>query len=661
MEPMSHRTTPLHVAGGRRWLERAAITIRTQHPVIFFGAGISRGSGLPIVADLKNGILRGLCATSADRRAIADSPLPFEAFMEGIGAQTDIDALIAIFDLGVPSTTHEFMARLAGADSVNTFITTNFDRLLERALRLDGTDFAVRATNQQLDSWRSGSRRVTVLKLHGTVERKKSIRTTLSAVASRQLSDGRRKVVKRVFARDVPIIVLGYSGSDAFDISPIIKAVRNGKATVLYVDHATGQSVRVTKLSELPTANPFRGLAGVRLHGDTNILVRTLWKRLRHVVGDYHPSTSSVDWQECVKRWLAHVPKGVDDLIIATLLFQISHARRTIHYCRSALRRLPRRSSATRAACWILLGQAHHALGAYVESIKCCRVALRLIGRSDHSTRASIHEKLGGAAHNLGHYALARFHYERALKLATHDRRRQSLCHSGLGSVAYRLRDFRTAIAHYRKAIALAQRIGFKVGEAAYLLNAANVYAAQQSYARARKAYAAASEAAELTGYAAGEITARVALGDLNLSLRRYDDAWDMYTGALAQARKLRYVIRIVNCLIGLGQISLARNDFVAALRNLKAARLIARKHTKRAEEAEACEAIGNVYRAAARIELTIRYYSAAAEIYRMTRQYTNLVTALGVLVTCHSQVGNARSAIRAQLEQESVRRKSLS
>ncbi len=610
-----------------------------------------------MAADLKNFVLRALCPVAADRKVIAEAQLPFEAFIESIAAHVDIGGLICVYELGEPDAAHMFMARLARAGLVKLFVTTNFDRLLEDALLDQKVRFAVHATDRQLASASGAARTVAVLKLHGSIENKPSIRATLRSVASREWSVGRERAIHHALQRRVPVIVMGYSASDAFDITPIIKGAGRS-ATVLYIDHADGRLPRGTRLSELPRTNPFRDFAGVRIHGDTDQLVREVWRRLRPTLGEERRSTCAANWRQHVERWLADMPVGIRNLIVATLLFQISQSRKSLRYSQAALESLPRPQSVARASCWTLRAQAYHTLGDFEESIRCCRAALRMIKSSDHQARASVHEKLGGAAHSLGRYALARSQYEHALHLAKGDRRRQSLCYSGLGSIGYRLQDFGSAIVNYRKATRLARRIGFKVGEAAYLINLANVAAAQHSYEEARRAYVQASEVATQVAYAAGEITARVALADLDLAVGKYGDAWDSYNAALSRARELRYVVRVVNCLIGLGRVSIARQRSFEALRYLRRARAIARRHAKRAEEAEACEGLGDTHFAAQRPRFAIQYYLDAAAIYRQTRQYRTLVAVLSRVAMCYELLGDGRRRGAVARQMKSLQRR---
>jgi tetratricopeptide (TPR) repeat protein len=351
------------------------------------------------------------------------------------------------------------------------------------------------------------------LKIHGSIDDESSIRATMRAVASRQLHAGPRRTLERLLRHPpvAPLVVLGYSASDAFDITPMLRDLATTDVPVIYVEHGTGHAMRAEPLSSLPEANPFRWFRGVRLFADTNRLIAKLRQALR--LGDFRRRRATVAWSEDVQAWARGTPAPAKHLITARWLFQSSQAPSAVAYCERALRSLRRAPTSPLAAAALLLqGQALHLSGRYRPAIERWKKAVRH-ARGNPATLASAYEKLGGAHHNLGDYRAARSYYERALRIAERlrDPRLESLCHSGIGSVHYRMNRLAEAQAHYAKALSLARRAGFKTAAAAYALNLANVHAARGRRARARTLYADAIATAKLVGYRAAEITASIA------------------------------------------------------------------------------------------------------------------------------------------------------
>ncbi len=115
--------------------------------IIFCGAGISLHSGLPLTNDCVRYVSAKVNITKKDTEAIINSNFPFEAFIETLSKAGSIDRIFEMFDIGEPNTNHILLAKLAKAKYLRTICTTNFDKLLEKALESEGlvrgSDFQV--------------------------------------------------------------------------------------------------------------------------------------------------------------------------------------------------------------------------------------------------------------------------------------------------------------------------------------------------------------------------------------------------------------------------------------------------------------------------------------------------------------------------------------
>lgn len=113
--------------------------INSGETVIFCGAGISRDSGLPIVNQIVPDILYKLSVPEDDIKLLLDNDknpkIPFEAFMESIQERYNPELIYDIYGQGEPNTNHLLLAKLVKADKLRTIVTTNFDKLIEKALR----------------------------------------------------------------------------------------------------------------------------------------------------------------------------------------------------------------------------------------------------------------------------------------------------------------------------------------------------------------------------------------------------------------------------------------------------------------------------------------------------------------------------------------------
>jgi tetratricopeptide (TPR) repeat protein len=245
---------------------------------VFCGAGISIDSGLPSAWDLRSALLEKLPASERERGWLSDYEIPFEAFLEDLHRHADLKALFGLFAEGKPNAGHRFLARLATADLVTTIVTTNFDELIEQALADQGVPFQVAWRPEDLVAATRGGEGVHVVKLHGTVSDPGSLALLLERVAASHHVLPRAEAIRSLWdsGNHDTVLVLGYSCSDEFDISPAIASISGSGKRVVLVEHAaSGWHAR--PLHTRMRKNPFREFPhGVRLACHTNRLMEKL-------------------------------------------------------------------------------------------------------------------------------------------------------------------------------------------------------------------------------------------------------------------------------------------------------------------------------------------------------------------------------------------------
>jgi SIR2-like domain len=149
------------------------------------------------------------------------SDLGYSEILEQIApdAATRRDYLAKHFEQVEPTEAHQQLALLAEQRLVKVFVTTNFDRLLERALQARGIEPTVVTDDASITSTIPRERASCfILKPHGDYFQQ-TIRNTPSEVAS--LGPGMSAELVEILDR-YGIVVLGYSGSD----EAIAKAMR---------------------------------------------------------------------------------------------------------------------------------------------------------------------------------------------------------------------------------------------------------------------------------------------------------------------------------------------------------------------------------------------------------------------------------------------------
>ena len=220
--------------------------LRENNCVFFIGSAISmkEPSNLPNAHNWKRFVFEALCNDSENLNAIFRKCFPshwdenkdklaqdmyelmpeviFQIIQDIIGDYT-LDAL-RFFDIDKPNSNHKFLARMLKYKSklyrVSAIITTNFDHLLEDAMREIGlkenVDFVVHLSE---DNFFMVQNKINIFKLHGSIDNKESIKATLRSIGLR-LPDNKSRAFKNILKK-YPVFFVGYSGYD-LDIYPVI-------------------------------------------------------------------------------------------------------------------------------------------------------------------------------------------------------------------------------------------------------------------------------------------------------------------------------------------------------------------------------------------------------------------------------------------------------
>ncbi len=217
----------------------AAAMAETPSTVLVAGAGVSRDAGVPTAWDIELIVLRKLYEQDSEGRQAPTSDEEVVQWRDSVDAlrgggyskvleaffvepATRRDFLAKQFEGREPGDSHREIARLVADGYVQIVVTTNFDRLLEDALRDVGITPTVVTTTEELR--RRGPREQVrgcfLLKVHGDYL-ESTIRNTADELA-RPLELEIRRELAPIFERH-NIVAVGYAGRDP----AIIKALRD--------------------------------------------------------------------------------------------------------------------------------------------------------------------------------------------------------------------------------------------------------------------------------------------------------------------------------------------------------------------------------------------------------------------------------------------------
>lgn len=466
--------------------------IRQQELAVLCGAGISRNSGLPLASELERSILKKLLRNKDKDEAdeILNSGLPFEAFMESISENSDISNILDIFKEGKPNINHILVAKLAKKGYLKTIFTTNFDMLIERALEKElrrDKDLKVYFSEEQFarigpDDW--GDPAVRIFKIHGSVEDKESIRTTLKMVASKTLSEKRMKLIRYLFSngKHKKGLILGYSCSDEFDITPQIQSILENQKQIILVDHDEIEKIEDMKVKDL--RNPFKKFSGVRIVGDTDKFVKKLWISLRGVMEEeYRLNKFKTEWEKHVDNWADGLGENEGYLkhaVLGRILCRISNFKKAIEYHKKCLEIATEKGDkVVESGCCTSLGIAYYSLGDFEKAIEYHEKSLEIAREiGDKTEESACDTNLGNAYYGLGDLKKAIGYHEKSLEVAKQigTKAVESACYTNLGIAYYSLGDFKKAIEYHEKSLEIVREIGDKLEESKCYGNLGDAY-----------------------------------------------------------------------------------------------------------------------------------------------------------------------------------------
>ncbi|PWT81273.1 MAG: hypothetical protein C5B58_10075 [Acidobacteria bacterium] len=538
------------ISSPEQYLSEILDAIQRRKLAVFCGAGISRASGIPIVYDIQVYLMQRLGAPQEDIDLLLSSSLPFEAFMQALNATRSITPLLEIFARGEPNTNHHLLAGLAKAGLLRTICTTNFDLLIEGALESAGLqqdrDFSRFSQRNHFDQIDWSPLVLRLLKPHGSIEQPEDIAVTLQRVAGKVWTQGTRSVIERLFSTGEhdAILVLGYSCSDLFDLSPQIESLDGPQKRVLLVDHDTGDP-STEELSHKTLKNPFRRWKqGRRLKVNTDWLIN----RIREgCLPALNPSQKlpQPDWHSIVDAWIPdnRVASGRAEgqYIVGSIFVEISYFDRARRYFEDALQQAD--TDELRGRCHVGLALVSDRLADPKAAMSHAEAAVEL------GTRIGDPQLVRTAKSAIGAALITRSDFKTAERWIMEGAPSEEEFASApvaavsalnnLGLVRLGLSQFEAAIAAFKRSATISEGIGDKRNEGNAWANIGNVHTTRGDLRAAMEAHEHALDIYRSIGDRRGETTELNHLGIAAKNLGDYLKALDLSNASLQLAQQM--------------------------------------------------------------------------------------------------------------------------
>ncbi len=602
-------------------------SLKSRKIAVFCGAGISYNSGMPLVNQFVQYLLRKLDVPQEHIDIIINSDLPFESFMESVVENSNPDKLFDIFEYGDPNTNHVFLAKLAKANLVKIICTTNFDLLIERAFDDEGLirdeDYKVYYTEAEFKKIDWSKDIIHLIKIHGSVENKEDMGITLKKVASEVLSTQRQAVINNMFSSgsNKDVLVLGYSCSDLFDIVPLAAAVLEKNKKVYFIEHYVSDD-KVLNSKKKKYQTMFQGYKGRWVHISTDEVIKEVWKRVG-LVSYVEPELTESLWESNVDEWVKFTKKRYNpssiSVIPGSILQKISQYDLSIIYYGNALM-ISREAGNKRDVGSSLnnLGVAYEALGNYTKAIEQYEQALIIAKEiGNQKGEGSAFGNLGLSYNSLGNYTKAIECHDQALKIARAigNKSIEGKSFGNLGLSYHQIASYPKAIECHDQALQIAKETGDKSVEVTHLGNLGNAYNSLGDYQKVIEYYMQALQISRAIGDNRKEGCTLGGLGYAYHDLGDYQKAIECHGQTLKIVREIGDKHEEGSALRGLGNAYHALGDYTKALENYKKALIKYSEISDKQGEGKALGGLGHSYNSLGDFSNAIEYYKKALHI----------------------------------------------
>lgn len=371
-------------------------------------------------------------------------------------------------------------------------MTTNFDFLIEYALLQLGTGkdeilpVITKADYQNYSSPKDllSEGKKTLYKIHGSTKNivseentKDSLVTTIQALGSHKVGENVFQVepFKRLLFENNSngryLVVMGYSGSDDFDIVPTLKVLKNLR-NIIWINYSQNINMGREKIHEIDS-NTDRSLDKLdkNLRKITQILLE-----IRQENHADHVYRVDVNTTEMVKNLL----KSKLELSSTNFFIESGDWLENNIKVPDIMMK------------YYIPYRIYDDFGFYDDALRCSKKILLLTKKSKNEHwKASVLNNMGEIYRAQGSYLKALKRFEEALKIAEQlgDLSYKATFLNNIGRIYYTQGSYPEALKHFEEALQIAEELGDSIGKAIRLNNIGNIYHDQGNYPEAFKRY----------------------------------------------------------------------------------------------------------------------------------------------------------------------------
>ncbi len=549
------------------------------------GCSIDSPSNLPAGFAMMEALIEHTCHQSEWKGIIElmkSGQLRFETLVEIIRDQ--LDPTLELIDFygmcDKPNIQHFFLADMLIKG--HFVMTTNFDHLIEYALNHSGIplgDIVPIITREDFERYTDpyellNQGKKLVYKVHGSPTNLITKQSTKDSLIATIQAFGSNKEAENVFqlesfkqpafeniTKERSLVVIGYSGSDDFDIVPTLAVLRQLK-NVIWINYSNDIKMGNEQIYEI-NENTSQSLnkLDLNLKKVVQILLK-IWQARN----TEHVYLVNVNTSTLAEELIESKPKlSVEDFSLQPT----AYLNRIYPDVEDALK-------------FYIPYKIYIDKDLYDNALPCLKKLLRVAEDTDDKNwKILTLNNIGELYHSIGNYADALTNLENALELAKNlgsifGINIKSTIFNNLATVYSSRRDYPAAINYYKDAARILRQNGNLHGTMVNLNNVGDIYRTQDRFPEALKYYEEALDIANQIG----DINARGLIlnnsGTMYVSQRNYLEAEKRYNEALKISKQLGDRSLNSSCLLNIGNLRRIQGNTQEASRLFNEALIIA-------------------------------------------------------------------------------------
>jgi tetratricopeptide (TPR) repeat protein len=657
---------------------------KNPNKTFLVGAGISTDtpSCLPMGRKMIKAIVKHICAVTEQEKIIDLESLRFEQLVEIVRDRVDPNLKLIDFygQCDRPNFQHFFLADMIKKGHFVT--TTNFDHLIEYALLRSGipkkdvvpviTENDFIKFNNPLELYKKGKK--VVYKIHGSTRNIITNENTSCSLITTIQAFGLNKEGLNVFqvepfkkelfyniSKNRSLVVMGYSGSDDFDIVPTLKSLKNF-TSIIWINHCSElfdkEQIYEIQLSRESNADKI-ALILKEIKKATRInkiyLVNTNTTQLIKRLLESIPEIEDEEFPLRIEDWLENYIELKDPIISYEVCHKIY---RIFDMYEDALRCLKKIFDTAEkdgnlewkaialnnmGEIYRLKGNFTEALGNYDEAIKTCKEM------GNTSLIIQILNNIGLILRVKGRYPEALKNYEKFLRLAirTGDLSREATAYNNIGQIYEQMENYPEALTYYNKALKISERKGDLKSKALCINNISSLYRKRGDYTRALELLEEALKININLGNVSSELTQLINIGELYRLKGNYPIALNYLNKALKISDSLGELAKKATILSNLGQIYRIKGERSKALEKFKKALKMDENIGDLSGKANSLNNIGLIYYEQKKYTQALKCYQEALSINEKLNYISAQASVINNIALVYDDQKNYSKALR--------------